>query len=92
VGHCLPFIPQDADAGSLEDLDGMYAHSDFHGIKLHTLTTGSRQRPGALLLFAYTFAGKLWLSLGYDRNGLDKGVIGAWWAEMQRGVEEFLLA
>ncbi|ORY69307.1 hypothetical protein BCR35DRAFT_269770, partial [Leucosporidium creatinivorum] len=76
----------------LGNLDGMYAHKNYHGLQLHTLTTGSRQRPGALLLFAYTFAGKLWLSLGYDSMGFQEGVIESWWTEMQKGVDEFLLA
>ncbi|GAA5859673.1 hypothetical protein JCM8547_006187 [Rhodosporidiobolus lusitaniae] len=76
----------------LGNLDGMYKHADFHGIQLHTLTTGSRQRPGALLLFAYTFAGKLWFSLGYDQNGFEKGSIESWWDELLKGVDEFLMA
>ncbi|GAA5897369.1 hypothetical protein JCM6882_001869 [Rhodosporidiobolus microsporus] len=75
----------------LGNLDGMYKHADFHGIQLHTLTTGSRQRPGALLLFAYTFAGKLWFSLGYDSNGFKKGSVERWWDELVKGVDEFLL-
>ncbi|GAA5969180.1 hypothetical protein JCM11641_007500 [Rhodosporidiobolus odoratus] len=75
----------------LGNLDGMYKHADFPDIKLHTLTTGSRQRPGALLLFAYTFAGKLWLSLGYDSHGFEEGSIERWWDEMLKGVDDFLL-
>lgn len=75
----------------LGNLDGMYSHKTMHGLKLHTLTTGSRQRPGALLLFAYTFAGKFWMSLGYDAKGFKEGVIEAWWGEMLKGVDEFLL-
>ena len=39
----------------LGNLDGMYKHTEFGGITLQSLTTGSRQRPGGLLLFAYTF-------------------------------------
>ncbi|BGP12548.1 hypothetical protein JCM10213v2_000465 [Rhodosporidiobolus nylandii] len=76
----------------LGNLDGMYKHAEYPGIKLHTLTTGSRQRPGALLLFAYTFAGKLWLSLGYDSHGFESGSIEGWWDELLKGVDEFLLA
>ncbi|SCV68850.1 BQ2448_971 [Microbotryum intermedium] len=76
----------------LGNLDAMYTHKSYHGIQMHTLTTGSRQRAGAILLFAYTFAGKLWLSLGYDSNGFQQGVIEAWWTEMQKGVDEFLFA
>ena len=75
----------------LGNLDGMYSHKTMHGLKLHTLTTGSRQRPGALLLFAYTFAGKFWMSLGYDSHGFAEGTIEAWWDEMLKGVDEFLL-
>lgn len=56
-----------------------------------SLTTGSRQRSGALLLFAYTFAGKLWLSLGYDAHGFQPGSIEGFWAALLSGVDEFLL-
>ncbi|KAG9082585.1 hypothetical protein FS749_006742, partial [Ceratobasidium sp. UAMH 11750] len=42
----------------LGNLDGVYKHASYGEIKLHTLTTGSRQRAGAMLLFGYTFAGK----------------------------------
>lgn len=69
----------------------MYAHKSYTDLTLHTLTTGSRQRPGSILLFAYTFAGRLWLSLGYDRNGFEEGVIERWWKELRGGVDEFLL-
>ncbi|SCZ90966.1 BZ3500_MvSof-1268-A1-R1_Chr1-3g02429 [Microbotryum saponariae] len=75
----------------LGNLDAIYVHKDYHGIQMHTLTTGSRQRAGAILLFAYTFVGKLWLSLGYDSNGFQQGVIESWWTEMQKGVDELLL-
>ena len=50
----------------LGNLDAMYTHSAYSPLTLHTLTTGSRQRAGALLLFGYTFAGRLWVSLGWD--------------------------
>ncbi|GAA5993870.1 hypothetical protein JCM5350_006826 [Sporobolomyces pararoseus] len=77
----------------LGNLDGIYQHSDYskRGIELHSLTTGSRQRPGALLLFSYTFAGKLWISLGYDSNGFERGMIENWWKELLKGVDELLL-
>jgi hypothetical protein len=76
----------------LGNLDGIYRHAvyDPAGIKLHTLTTGSRQRPGAMLLFGYTFAGKLWLSLGYDQNGYEQTTVTRFWEGLQRGVTEFL--
>jgi hypothetical protein len=50
--------PQKALMGvsMLGNLDGMYQHKAFPALQLSSLTTGSRQRAGALLLFAYTFA------------------------------------
>ena len=64
----------------LGNLDGIYKHANFPSIRMHTLTTGSRQRNGAMLLFGYTFAGKLWISLGYDENGFADDVVDRFWA------------
>ncbi|KAI0936794.1 hypothetical protein AcV5_004842 [Taiwanofungus camphoratus] len=74
----------------LGNLDGIYRHVSFPSIKLHTLTTGSRQRNGAMLLFGYTFKGKLWVSLGYDRNGFPDDVVDKFWRETLACVDEFL--
>jgi len=76
----------------LGNLDGIYKHTIYEeaGIRLQALTTGSRQRPGAMLLFVYTFVGKLWLSLGYDENGFEKECVGEFWKGLQDGVKEFL--
>jgi len=74
----------------LGNLDGIYKHSAFSDFELHTLTTGSRQRSGGMLLFGYTFSGKLWLSLGYDKNGIDPDVVEKFWKGVLDGVGEFL--
>lgn len=74
----------------LGNLDGIYKHPTFPSIKLHTLTTGSRQRKGGMLLFGYTFVGKLWLSLGYDVNGFDDDVIQTFWRNLLTCIDEFL--
>jgi hypothetical protein len=74
----------------LGNLDGIYKHSTFSDFELHTLTTGSRQRSGGMLLFGYTFSGKLWLSLGYDKNGIDPDVVEKFWKGVLDGVGEFL--
>ena len=74
----------------LGNLDGIYKHQDFKSIKMHTLTTGSRQRNGGMLLFGYTFVGKLWLSLGYDEEGFEKEAMGKFWDGLQAAVDEFL--
>ncbi|KAM0793375.1 hypothetical protein ACM66B_000830 [Microbotryomycetes sp. NB124-2] len=89
----LEKVPSTALMGlsMLGNLDGVYTHKAYNGVQLDSLTTGSRQRPGALLLFAYTFAGKLWFSLGYDRNGFEQGTIEAFWTQFLKAADEFLL-
>ena len=74
----------------LGNLDGIYKHAAFPNAELHTLTTGSRQRHGAMLLFGYTFKGKLWISLGYDENGFAEGVVDRFWKEALDCVDQFL--
>ncbi|KAI0001682.1 hypothetical protein BJV77DRAFT_1063101 [Russula vinacea] len=75
----------------LGNLDGMYKHAKFPDIKLHTLTTGSRQRNGAMLMFSYTFAGKLWISLGYDENGFERDTVDLFWKNVDAAIREFLI-
>jgi hypothetical protein len=76
----------------LGNLDATYKHSAFPEIELHTLTTGSRQRSGGMLLFGYTFVEKLWVSFGYDKNGFQEDVVDAFWAQVTKGIDEFLLS
>ncbi|KII94084.1 hypothetical protein PLICRDRAFT_415673 [Plicaturopsis crispa FD-325 SS-3] len=75
----------------LGNLDGIYKHANFPSIEMHTLTTGSRQRHGGMLLFGYTFAGKLWVSLGYDENGFDKDTVDTFWANVLGSIDELLV-
>ena len=44
-----------------------------------------------MLLFAYTFVGKLFISLGYDKNGYPEGVVEEYYEEMLKCVREFLM-
>lgn len=55
------------------------------------LTFGVRQRPGGALMFAYTYAGRLWLSLGWDRSAFEEGKVERLWEGCVQGVEEFLV-
>jgi hypothetical protein len=43
-----------------------------------------------MLMFAYTFAGRLWFSLGWDKNGYPEGVVEQFWDEVNGTVQEFL--
>lgn len=65
-------------------------------------TPGTRQRAGGLLLYGYTFKGKLGLCLIYDESVFGGGQEGdgvvkrqrsveEWWEEVLRGVDEFLI-
>jgi hypothetical protein len=74
----------------LGNLDGIYEHANFPDIKLHTLTNGCRQRHSAILMFAYTFAGKLWISLGYDENGFERKTVDLFWENVEAAIHEFL--
>ncbi|KIY47381.1 hypothetical protein FISHEDRAFT_24173, partial [Fistulina hepatica ATCC 64428] len=98
-GTGKPTVPSVALLGLslLGNLDGTYKHAEFQDVKLRALTTGSRQRSGGLLLFGYTFVGKLWLSLGYDINALGSEANGQhtpsvdkFWDQVLRCVDEFL--
>ncbi|EIW87020.1 hypothetical protein CONPUDRAFT_116008 [Coniophora puteana RWD-64-598 SS2] len=75
----------------LGNLDGIYQHGEFADVGLHTLTTGSRQRQGGMLLFGYTFAGKLWISFGYDEHGFDE-TASKFWDNVLKVTDEFLIA
>ncbi|KAG8918261.1 hypothetical protein FRC01_001955 [Tulasnella sp. 417] len=88
-----PTAPSTALLGlsNLGNLDGIYIHKDYPSIQLHTLTSACRVRPGGLLLFGYTFAGKLTLNLAYDLNGFKDGIIEAWWKDLLGGCDELLV-
>ncbi|KAJ7706029.1 hypothetical protein B0H17DRAFT_919835 [Mycena rosella] len=75
----------------LGNLDGIYKHSTFQKVKMHTLTTGSRQRAGGMLLFGYTFAGRLWLSLGYDEAGFEADTTERFWGNVLTAVDTLLV-
>lgn len=75
----------------LGNLDATYKHATFPEIQLHTLTTGSRQRSGGMLLFGYTFVEKLWLSFGYDKNGFQEDIVNEFWTQVTKSIDEFLL-
>lgn len=75
----------------LGNLDGIYKHSTFQEIQMHTLTTGSRQRQSGMLLFGYTFVGKLWISLGYDEAGFDVDTVDRFWGNVLNAVDTLLL-
>jgi hypothetical protein len=75
----------------LGNLDAIYKHTEYPSLRLRTLTTGSRQRNGGMLLFGYTFAGQMWLSFGYDENAFDRVVLETFWKNVLAAMQEFLV-
>ena len=43
-----------------------------------------------MLMFSYTFAGRLWFSLGWDLQGYPEGYVERFWSEVLDAVPEFL--
>jgi len=43
-----------------------------------------------MLLFCFTFAGKLWINLGYDENGFDKTVVETFWENAFHVIDEYM--
>ena len=86
-------VPSNALMGLslLGNLDAIYKHSTFQEIELYTLAAGSRQRSGGMLLLGYTFVEKLWVSFGYDKNGFQADVVDAFWSQVTKAIDEFLL-
>lgn len=74
----------------LGNLDAISNYTTYTGVHTSDLTFGARQRPGGMLMFAYTFAGRLWFSLGWDVNGYPEGVVENFWRDFNAGVGEFL--
>ncbi|KAG9019428.1 hypothetical protein FRB90_002580 [Tulasnella sp. 427] len=92
-----PSVPSTAPSTALlglshlGDLDKILIQKDYPAVRLHTCTPGIRIRPGGLLVFAMTLAGKLSLHLVYDMNGFKDKIVEAWWADVIEGFEEFLV-
>ncbi|CDZ97947.1 hypothetical protein [Phaffia rhodozyma] len=74
----------------LGNLDAISNYTTYTMIHSSDLTFGVRQRPGGMLMFCYTFAGRLWFSLGWDKNGYPEGYVENFWNEVNATIGEFL--
>lgn len=73
------------------NLDHVYQFASYPELELTGVHSTTRKSPGGLLLFSYTFRGRLYLSLGWDKPALQEGVVEAFWENVLAGVQEFLL-
>jgi hypothetical protein len=74
------------------NLDACYIPSLYPSIQLTALNAHTRKGKGGMLIFTFTFRGKLHLSLGWDREGFEPGVVEGFWKGVGEGVGEFLVS
>lgn len=75
----------------LGPLDPLYNPESYPAIKLFHMRATTRKARGGMLLFTYTFRGKLTLNLGWDQSAFEDGLVEAFMGEVERGVGEFLV-
>lgn len=51
-------------------LDPLYTPTSYPSLTLTSMRATTRKAPGGMLLFTWTFRGRLYLSLGWDRGGV----------------------
>lgn len=54
-------------------LDQVYKHSLYPTIDVQNIYPSNRKAPGQILLFAHTFKGRFWFTIGWEGNGLIGG-------------------
>lgn len=57
------------------DLDKVYKAHEYPSLQLLHSTSGTRKGPGALLIFSHTFAERLYVHVGWDREGFEPGLV-----------------
>lgn len=72
------------------NLDPCYNALLYPSITLSRLTAHTRKSPGGMLLFTYTFRGRLCVSLGWDKAGFEEGWVEAFWEGVKGGAGELL--
>ncbi|KAJ7089262.1 hypothetical protein B0H15DRAFT_780014 [Mycena belliarum] len=73
------------------DLDRTYVRAAYGpGVRLRSVATASRLKPGGLLLLGHSFGGRLVLQLCWDSMGFAEGEVERFWAALTGAVGEFL--
>ena len=75
----------------LGSLDPIYTPTSYPALNLTHVRSTTRKAKGGILLFTFTFRGRLHLSLGWDREGFERGVVEVFLEEVEKGVKEFLV-
>jgi hypothetical protein len=76
----------------LGPLDRVYTPSSYPALNLTNIRSTTRKAKGGILLFTFTFRGKLHLSLGWDRHAFENGVVERFLDEVEKAVGEFFLS
>lgn len=75
----------------LGPLDPIYTPSSYPSLTLTHIRSTTRKAKGGILLFTFTFRGRLHLSLGWDREAFEGRVIEGFLDEVEKGVGEFFV-
>ena len=73
------------------DLDRVYKPHQFPSIKLLYSTSGTRKGPGAILVFTHTFAKRLYIHVGWDKEGFEEGLMEDFAEGLVACIREFAL-
>jgi hypothetical protein len=73
------------------DLDRVYKPHQFPSIKLLYSTSGTRKGPGAILVFTHTFAKRLYIHVGWDKEGFEEGLMEYFAQGLVACIREFAL-
>jgi hypothetical protein len=73
------------------NLDRTYTRASYSpSVRLHSVTTASRLKPGGMLLLEHTFGDRLWLHLCWDEMGFEEGQMERFWEGLKGAIQEFL--
>lgn len=73
------------------NLDPLYAPQRFPSIQVVQSTSGTRKGPGSILVFSHTLAGRLYITIGWDREGFEPGLMEDFSRGLVEIVKEFAL-
>lgn len=73
------------------DLDKMYKGYKYPNIKILFCTSGTRKGPGGLLVFSHTLAGRLYIHVGWDKEGFEEGLMDDFANGLIACIREFAL-
>lgn len=75
----------------LGSLDRVYSPNAFPSLRLLTSASGTRKGPGGILVFSHSLAGRLYVHVGWDKEGFEEGMVEEFADGVVACVREFAL-